>query len=274
MSVEVPLPGSISASLDKIARTGQSLPPTDQVMSTPGSACPAEMVAKFRESLLEKLEQHGYAVVVDVLPEARYIATALIAEVLGGLNGGPAGALGGEITTVVTSSFFDHNLAWHTDSTSWELPNRWQILTLVQPDSLGRPAPTSVLPWTPVLTRIGAGAVDELRSTKLGWREQFPDLPPLSAPVLGSPPRWLRPALGRHLNSNEDGPLPKLAAAIAESEEFAQVDVSESSIVVFDNHAVLHRGPHLDPDGGRTIIRLKLGGKVGDLDAHKTDVPA
>lgn len=265
MSAEVSLPSTVGAIIEEIVRTSPPSSPTKQVLMPLLNHCPADGMATFTTSLLAALDRHGYAVIIDVAPVARFVTTALIANVLGGLQGAPPGPLGGEITTVITSSFFDHNLAWHTDSTSWELPNRWQTLTLVEPDSLRRPAPTSILPWSSLLSVIGSEAAHELRHTEFGWREQFPDLPPLSAPVLGTAPRWLRPALGRHLDQGDRGALLELCAAIAESEDFAQVDVSESSIVVFDNHAVLHRGPHLDPDGGRTILRLKLRGRVGDL---------
>src|SRR4051794_3308045 len=105
----------------------------------------------FVDQLRRRLRMSKYAEVVGIDERCRYGATAAVAVALGGLTGNPPGPLGGELTEVVTSTVYDHNLAWHTDSTSWERPNRWQILTLVTPDGMGRSAPTSVLPWTTVL---------------------------------------------------------------------------------------------------------------------------
>lgn len=258
------LPRDMVRALESISAIHGQLTPIEQVRLDIVVDSPAVVVTDFQAVLLAALHSHGYAEVVGISPQTRYVATALIADLLGGLTGAPPGPLGGELTTVVTSSFFDHNLAWHTDSTSWELPNRWQILALLEPDSRGRPAPTSILPWSAVIPALDEDTVRVLAATTVGWREQFADLHPFAAPILGTPPRWLRPALPRYL-ADPHGPTVALAKAIAEATEYVDVEVSESSIVIFDNTAVLHRGPHLEPDGGRTIIRLKLGGRIGSL---------
>lgn len=222
----------------------------------------------FIHDLENRLRQDKYVEVLDVDEQCRYGATAAIAAALGGLTGAQSGPLGGELTEIVTSTTFDHNLAWHTDSTSWERPNRWQVLTLIRPDELRRPAPTSILPWSTVLCAVSAESARTLGATTFGWRDQFPALTPLSAPILGQFPRWLRPALGRHLEAGGESrcePLVELSEAIGAATNFVDAELTTTSILVFDNHAVLHRGPHLDPDGGRAVLRLKLGGVVGDL---------
>ena len=193
-----------------------------------------------------------------------------MAQLLGGLQGETSERLGGELTKVVTSSVYDHNLAWHTDSTSWQLPNKWQILTLIEDDTLRRRAPTSILEWRTVLARLAhkQDVLDDLSSRSFPWREQFPELVPLRAPVIGEPPRWLRPALAPQADDSgqfSDTALKQIDRTIVEAEDFNEVTLNKSTIVVFDNHAVLHRGPHLVPDGGRTVLRIKLGGIIGTL---------
>jgi hypothetical protein len=265
MSARIIVPEALLAPLRAAARATRHEPPTEQVLSSPGELCPSRDVERFHAALIAELSRHGYAVIGGFDPQTRFITTALIADVLGGASGTAAGPLGGEVTTVVTSSVFDHNLAWHTDSTSWEEPNRWQVLSLVRPDDRGRPAPTSVLRWDDILDTLPTETVEVLKTDTYGWREQFAELPPLVAPILGSAPRWLRPALARHLEGQDGTAIATLASTIASAEQSAELELTESCILVFDNHAVLHRGPHLDPDGGRTIVRMKLGGRVGDL---------
>jgi hypothetical protein len=264
----VRFPAGLNQSLLAVGGASRDAAPAAAVVRRlPGLEADPEFLA-FAEELRAAMDSHGIAHVVDIDPPNRYLACALATTSLGGLSGTPPGPLGGEMTTVVTSSVFDHNLAWHTDSTSWEVPNRWQILCLIQPDQWKRPAPTTLLPWSRVLESVSDAAADELARVSYPWREQFPALRPLTAPILGDPPRWLRPALASSLSGPDASPTPQLAEidrAITGATDYVDIELTLSSILVFDNHAVLHRGPHLDPDGGRSLIRLKLGGLVGDL---------
>lgn len=229
---------------------------------------PASDIKEFRRHLLERLDRFGYATVEFVDVDQRFIVSSLIADCLGGLTGMVDGPLGGELTEVETRAAFDHNLAWHTDSTSWEVPNRWQVLVLIRPDRWCRLAPTAILPLSRVLPCIPESVQRLLRRHKYPWRQQFPDLVPIEAPILGTVPRWLRPALVEQFETQDmiaDAALNKFAEAIKQAQDYIDVELGENRVLVFDNHKVLHRGPHLKPDGGRTVLRLKVGGYVGEL---------
>lgn len=222
----------------------------------------------FARQLHEVLEVCKCVRLVGFAPCRRYELTGAVARMLGGIHDIPSGPLGGELTTVITSTTYDHNLAWHTDSTSWLRPNRWQILTLVTADKDGRAAPTSILPWASVIKKLAHNpdCMEALSRQVYPWREQFSGLPPLEAPIFGPYPRWLRPALSPYVDSNgrfSEVELDMLADAIASNDEYGEVELSKDAILIFDNHAVLHRGPHLSPDGGRTIVRVKVGGATG-----------
>lgn len=232
-----------------------------QVLGSPG--VDEEYVKKFSNELSSALQTMSCTVVSGFESQLRYAVMSLVSSLLGGLSGTISGRLGGEVTEVVTSNILDHNQAWHTDSTSWSVPNRWQILALVTPDRFGRAAPTSILRWTNVLDRLG-GIAQQLSTRKLAWRQQFPELPPLEAPILGHPPRWLRPALAPYLDDSgrfDDLALDAIDRAIRGAHDWFDCEITRSTLLVFDNYAVLHRGPKLEPDGGRTVLRIKLGGR-------------
>lgn len=223
-------------------------------------------LAEFVRPLTSVASLGPAAMVTGFSPAQRLHVTAMLAMALGGIRSAGIGPLGGEVTLVETKAVLDHNLQWHTDSTSWKVPNRWQILTLLTPDRYGRPAPTGLLAWAAVAARLKPETSARLSTERYSWRTQFPTLPPLSAPVLGQANRWLIPALAEHRvggRSLSDRALAELESVIVASSDTLSVELAEDRILVFDNHRVLHRGPSLDPDGGRTLLRVKVSGHVG-----------
>ncbi|WP_216916705.1 TauD/TfdA family dioxygenase [Nocardia noduli] len=224
-----------------------------------------EELADFVRPLTSTPAPDPAGVVTGFPPRWRLHVTAMLATALGGIRSTETGPLGGAVTLVETKAVLDHNLRWHTDSTSWEIPNRWQILTLLTPDRYGRPAPTGLLTWAAVIAALTPETAARLSTERYSWRTQFPMLTPLSAPVLGQANRWLIPALAEHRvagKSLSDRALAELEAVILASSETSSVELAEDRILVFDNHRVLHRGPSLAPDGGRTLLRVKVGGHV------------
>ncbi|MFF5032233.1 Fe(II)-2OG oxygenase family protein [Nocardia salmonicida] len=252
--------------LTTLAATTADLAPADRAefLGAAADRLAGHDIAEFTRALTTTLTEHSVCTVTGFEPRHRLPVTALIAAALGGVKSTWIGPLGGEITTVQTKAVLDHNLEWHTDSTSWTVPNRWQILTLLTPDRLGRPAPTGLLRWSDIITRLPADAVRRLSTRQYSWRAQFPALPALSAPILGTANRWLIPALDPHRtwDAPTDLDLYELETTIKSAPGAVQVELTASHILVFDNHRMLHRGPSLNPDGGRTLVRVKVGGHV------------
>ncbi len=189
---------------------------------------------------------------------------SLVGAVLGDVTYRRDGVLGGSASVVPTGGVDHYEQAWHTDSTPWDVPHKWSVLGLLAADpTLERPV-TSVLPWTLVSAAwCGERTLeDQLRTHRFSWRERYKGLPALSAPVLGDVPRWFRPALAEFL----DDPQRRVAACAAidhclqRATAWFEAEVSAERVLVFDNHAVLHRGPAVRRRSCRTLLRLKVDG--------------
>lgn len=174
--------------------------------------------------------------------------------------------IGGHVSVVTSGVGHRHDQAWHTDSTPWSVPNRWTVLGSLS-NAAGAFAPaTGVLPLARVAVALAANAPQSLvrlRSTPLEWRANFAGFTSLPAPILDAVfPRWVRPIVQEQLTDETD----HMSEAVSNFEAVLNEVTSEAPVVapgqilVFDNHAALHRGPHLDESSGRRLIRIKVGG--------------
>ncbi|AHH98607.1 hypothetical protein [Kutzneria albida] len=203
-------------------------------------------------------------VVTYEAPDLVAPVVSLIGAVLGDVAYLADKTLGGPASVVPTGGIDRYEQAWHTDSTPWDIPNRWSVLGLLREDPVLERRATAILPWYLVAEQLHAD--DELpatlRSHLFSWREQYDGLPELHAPILGSTPRWFRPALAALI----DDPERRVAACVAVDLELSrattwyEAEVSSGRVLVFDNHAVLHRGPAVQKSSIRTLLRLKVNG--------------
>jgi hypothetical protein len=219
----------------------------------------------FGASLRETLAGPSRSATVS-LPRAGL--TLAVVSMVGDLLGRydlPAGAtLGGPVSEVPTGGPDRYEQSWHTDSTPWLLPNRWTVLGLLREDpALHEPA-TGVLPWSLVDEHWEGGDAlpAALRQEEVSWRERYPQLEPLHAPVRGTVPRWFRPALDTFLCSGTPAAVAgrELERRLAAVPRWHEAVVAPTRVLVFDNHAALHRGPAIARPSARTLLRFKVDG--------------
>jgi hypothetical protein len=204
------------------------------------------------------------AVVTYSDPRRVVEVVSLLGALLGDVTYAASPTLGGPASAVPTGGIDRYEQAWHTDSTPWTVPNRWSVLGLLREDPALPDAPTSILPWSALLEgwHLDAGLLRALHGHRLSWREQYPALPPLSAPILGDVPRWFRPALADLI----DDPARRVAECHALDDALRHVTswyetvIAPGRVLIFDNHAALHRGPAVREPSPRTLLRLKTDG--------------
>jgi hypothetical protein len=204
--------------------------------------------------------------VVVTYPDPAWVVpvVSLVSALLGGVAYQEDSTLGGPASAVPTGGIDRYEQAWHTDSTPWDSPNRWSVLGLLREDPALEQRATAVLPWTLVAAEWAAddGLREALRTHLFSWRRQYSGLPVLHAPVLGDVPRWFRPALAALI----DDPQQRVAACAAVDQvlkrttTWYEAEVSPRRVLIFDNHAVLHRGPAVRKPSTRTLLRLKVDG--------------
>lgn len=236
--------------------------------SGPAAASESERadVARFAAGLRAALAGPSRsALVTDFPPGRNTTVTALVAALLGETGYASCEPIGGPVSVVTSGARLRHDQAWHTDSTPWARPNRWTVLGLLRQDPRHRRAPTGVLPWTAVDRDWdpGPSATAELSGTALSWRTAFPGLPALTAPVRAAAPRWMRPAV----EAVRGGLPPGTAAALDALDRrlsavtgWYEAVVEPGTVLVFDNHAALHRGPEFHEPSRRTLLRIKVSG--------------
>ncbi|WP_133962409.1 MULTISPECIES: hypothetical protein [unclassified Rathayibacter] len=174
--------------------------------------------------------------------------------------------LGGTVTIVRSGLGHRDDQKWHVDSTPWRRPNAMTLLGQVHLAS-GRSAPaTELLPLAMVDQAMSdyPAALHALRSAPIPWRRNFPDRRPLVAPILAlDAPRWVGSVLA-DLEGHLDGELQKavdLFRATIDAMPPVRAVVKPGHLLMFDNRANLHRGPSIQQDVKRRLIRIKLGGE-------------
>lgn len=175
--------------------------------------------------------------------------------------------IGGSVSHVVSGIGHRHDQDWHTDSTTWVLPNRYTLLgCLTAQDPLNMP--TGVLPVRALDDALlgDQEAVAALRAEALPWRINFPDLPQLWGAVLDpAVPRWVQPAvepLYNCMSPSLSRGVRSLKTALAGAVPWYEPATIPGQLLLFDNHRVLHRGPVLERSCGRELIRIKIGGRA------------
>ena len=195
-------------------------------------------------------------------------ATTALAAWIGLEPGSVHEDLGGTVTIVRSGLGHRDDQKWHTDSTPWLRPNAMTLLGQVHlADGFEAPS-TELLPL---------GTVDEamaehpevlhiLRSTPVPWRRNFPDRRQLSAPILSlDPPRWV----GSVLADLGDEISVELRDAVTVFKKTidallpVRAVVEPGRLLMFDNRANLHRGPNIEQNFERRLVRIKLGGEPG-----------
>ncbi|WP_433220549.1 hypothetical protein ACQP00_18170 [Dactylosporangium sp. CS-047395] len=209
----------------------------------------------------------GHAVVGYPAEVPATVAATLLAAWLGMPAEGVHDDVGGTVSHVVSGVGHRHDQAWHTDSTPWLLPNRYSVLGLLSAPG-PQPEATGVLPIRRLHTALldDPEALAALRGEALPWRVNFPHLPQLWGAILDpAVPRWVRPAVDplrdRMSPALARGVL-RLEAALAGAVPWYEPATAPGRLVMFDNHRVMHRGPLLEQDSGRELIRIKIGGRA------------
>lgn len=174
--------------------------------------------------------------------------------------------LGGTVTIVRSGLGHRDDQKWHTDSTPWWRPNAMTLLGQVHlAEGFAAPA-TELLPLATVDDAMveHPAALNVLRSSSVPWRRNFSDRRQFSAPVLAlDPPRWV----GSVLTDLEGSLGAELQDAVDlfrhTIDEMAPVKavVEPGRLLMFDNRANLHRGPSIEQDFERRLVRIKLGGE-------------
>lgn len=174
--------------------------------------------------------------------------------------------LGGTVTIVRSGLGHRDDQKWHTDSTPWWRPNAMTLLGQVHL-APGRSAPaTELLPLTVVDNAMSEHSAElhALRSIPIPWRRNFPDRRPLSAPILALDiPRWVGSVLTDlegELQAELQNAVQVFRATIDDLSPVRAV-VEPGRLLMFDNRANLHRGPSIEQDVERRLIRIKLGGE-------------
>lgn len=174
--------------------------------------------------------------------------------------------LGGTVTIVRSGLGHRDDQKWHTDSTPWWRPNAMTLLGQVHlAPGLSAPA-TELLPLATVDDAMSehSAALHTLRSTPVPWRRNFPDRRPFGAPILALDiPRWVGSVLTEL--EGEFGAEFQNAVDVFRSTIDAMAPVravvEPGRLLMFDNRANLHRGPSIEQDVERRLIRIKLGGE-------------
>lgn len=219
----------------------------------------------FAEAFWGRLRGPGCHVVVDVPAGMTPMLLASVVACWMGLE--PAAMqedIGGTVSHVVSGAGHRHDQSWHTDSTAWVDPNRYSVLGLVAGRLTGQES-TDLLP---VETLARAVAVDPaaaaaLASEPITWRRNFPYLAALDAPILADPvTRWVWPVVEEEMKGAPEALRrgAALVASLLNELPFHRAIVSATQVLVFDNWRALHRGPHLERDAGRELIRIKVTG--------------
>jgi hypothetical protein len=221
--------------------------------------------ADFRTSLTDTLAGPSCCAAIPLPdPGLTLAVVSVLGDLLGRHDHPVSATLGGPVSEVPTGGIDRYEQTWHTDSTPWVLPNRWTILGLLREDpTLHEPA-TSLLPWAFVDEDWADGGAlpPALRHEAVSWRARYPQLAPLHAPVRGEVARWFRPALDAFLA----GGTPAAAAGreldrrLAAVPRWYEAVVAPARVLIFDNHAALHRGPAIPRPSTRTLLRFKVGG--------------
>lgn len=174
--------------------------------------------------------------------------------------------LGGTVTIVRSGLGHRDDQKWHTDSTPWWRPNAMTLLGHIHlAPGLASPA-TELLPISSVedAMAVHPAALHLLRSTSVPWRRNFPNRRQLSAPILSLDlPRWvgsvladLEGSLGKEMQNAVDV-FRRTIDAMAP----VRAVVEPGQLLMFDNRANLHRGPTIEQDFERRLVRIKLGGE-------------
>lgn len=174
--------------------------------------------------------------------------------------------LGGTVTIVRSGLGHRDDQKWHTDSTPWIRPNAMTLLGQVHL-AHGFEAPaTELLPLSQVddVMAQHPAALHALRSTPAPWRSNFPTRRQFSAPVLSlDSPRWVGSVLADlegNLTEDFQDAVDQFRRAIDAMPPVRAV-VAPGQLLMFDNRANLHRGPSIEPDLERRLVRIKLGGE-------------
>jgi hypothetical protein len=192
-------------------------------------------------------------------------ATALLAAWMGPAPESVHEDLGGTVTIVRSGSGHRDDQQWHTDSTPWWRPNAMTLLGQVHLAEGQRAPATELLPLSIVDLAMAnyPSALTTLRSIAVPWRRNFPDRRQFAAPILSfDPPRWVGSVLAdltKELPRNLATAVETFRSAIAELPPVRAI-VEPGQLLIFDNRANLHRGPKIEQDLERRLIRIKLGG--------------
>lgn len=174
--------------------------------------------------------------------------------------------LGGTVSIVRSGLGHRDDQKWHTDSTPWLRPNIMTLLGQVHLASgLETPA-TELLPIAQVDEALmpHPAILHTLRSTPVPWRRNFPERRQFDAPILSlDPPRWvgsvladLEDDLGSELQHAVD-----LFRHVIDALAPIHAVAAPGLLLMFDNRANLHRGPDIDQNYERRLVRIKLGGE-------------
>ena len=208
----------------------------------------------------------GSAVVAFPDGMSVHLAALLVAEVLGGarVNHVP---LVGPVHEVNSTSDKE---AWHTDASPWLVPNRWTLLGSVSCAPRWAQAPTCVLPFTRALADWPERAhhLRVLTSHQANWRQTFDGAGENLVPAIvpDAVHRWIRLAVPAEFA--DDGPVGaayrSFDAWLASVPSWYEAVVRPGSLLIIDNHRVLHHGPAVEDPDERVVLRVKPGG-VPDL---------
>jgi hypothetical protein len=171
--------------------------------------------------------------------------------------------LGGTVSVVQSGVGHRHDQAWHTDSTPWFYPNRWTLLgQLTQSPGVEQPQ-TEILAVSDLLATLRTEQRAALMKP-IPWRRNFADLPEMLEPILGTPAfRWVNPVVDE-LYSEFDEDVVDAVCAFRSSLSAVRpkaATLCPGKLLLIDNHASLHRGPPLEADSARTLVRIKVGGR-------------
>jgi len=193
-------------------------------------------------------------------------ATAALAAWIGLAPDSVHEKLGGTVTIVRSGLGHRDDQKWHTDSTPWWRPNAMTLLGHIHL-AAGFDAPaTELLPLGVVDAAMAdhPAALHTLRSTSVPWRRNFPDRRQFSAPILSLDlPRWVGSVLvdlADKLPSEFRDAVDIFSETIDALPPLRAI-VEPGVLLMFDNRANLHRGPRIERDLERQLIRIKLGGE-------------
>ncbi len=264
---ELPLPPEWTPVLDAWPSTTAPTGVVDSIRAarTGGLLAESGRYAEFADVLRTALAGDARSVVVThTNPKQVVEVVSLVGALLGDVTYPTSPVLGGPASAVPTGGVDRYEQAWHTDSTPWVVPNRYSVLGLLRGDSALENAETCVLPWSTIDHEWCAEPAldEELRKHLFSWRDNYPSLPELSAPIQGDMPRWFRPALADLI----DDPVRRVEAcravdnALLRVTSWYEAEVAPGRVLVFDNHEALHRGPAVPGPSTRTLLRLKVDG--------------